>query len=87
MGCYAFPNHVGDQHPDVPLGVDVPTLLEALQAEFPTAELVHAAGCPIQELDVSGIPPPSRPPASPACASPWSATGPDCRPRNLRRGL
>jgi beta-xylosidase len=40
MGCYAFPRHVGVEHPDVPMGVSVPTVREALRAEFPGAELV-----------------------------------------------
>jgi beta-xylosidase len=30
MGCYSFPLHVGAQHPDVPMGVDVASVLEAL---------------------------------------------------------
>ena len=33
MGCYSFPVHVGAQHPDVPMGIEVPTLLEALRAD------------------------------------------------------
>jgi beta-xylosidase len=40
MGCYAFPRHVGVEHPDVPMGVSVATVREALRAEFPGAELV-----------------------------------------------
>ncbi|GHK05229.1 beta-xylosidase/alpha-l-arabinosidase [Streptomyces sp. NPDC003753] len=40
MGCYAFPRHVGVEHPDVPMGVTVPTVREALAAEFPGARLV-----------------------------------------------
>ncbi len=32
MGCYAFPQHVGVHHPDTPLGIEVPTLLDALRA-------------------------------------------------------
>ncbi|SHG15149.1 glycoside hydrolase family 3 N-terminal domain-containing protein [Geodermatophilus nigrescens] len=55
MGCYAFPNHVGVQHPDVPLGLEVPTLLDALRAEFPGAAVDTARGCPVQETDRSGI--------------------------------
>jgi beta-xylosidase len=55
MGCYAFPNHVGVQHPDLPLGVELPTLLDAVRAEFPDAEVTSAAGCPVQEVDRSGI--------------------------------
>ncbi len=55
MGCYAFPNHVGVQHPDVPLGIELPTVLDAVRAEFPGAEVHHAQGCPVQEPDRSGI--------------------------------
>ncbi|GAB3324908.1 glycoside hydrolase family 3 N-terminal domain-containing protein [Geodermatophilus aquaeductus] len=55
MGCYAFPNHVGVQHPDVPLGLEVPTLLDAVRAEFPGAEVTTAPGCPVQEADRSGF--------------------------------
>ncbi|HLV71162.1 MAG TPA: glycoside hydrolase family 3 N-terminal domain-containing protein [Vulgatibacteraceae bacterium] len=35
MGCYTFPSHVGRQHPDLPLGVEIPTLAEALRDELP----------------------------------------------------
>ncbi|WP_100502219.1 glycoside hydrolase family 3 N-terminal domain-containing protein, partial [Geodermatophilus chilensis] len=55
MGCYAFPNHVGVQHPDVPLGLELPTLLDAVRTEFPGAEVVHVQGCPVQEPERSGI--------------------------------
>src|SRR5690606_38010183 len=34
LGCYTFPSHVGSQHPDVALGVEIPTLLSALRAEI-----------------------------------------------------
>lgn len=55
MGCYAFPNHVGDKYPDVPLGIAVPTLLDAVRAEFPAAAVAFAEGCPVQEPDTAGI--------------------------------
>jgi beta-xylosidase len=55
MGCYAFPNHVGVQHPDMPLGIDLPTLLDQVRAEFPDATIASAPGCPVQEPDTSGI--------------------------------
>ncbi|MGY2003820.1 beta-xylosidase/alpha-l-arabinosidase [Blastococcus sp. SYSU DS1024] len=55
MGCYAFPNHVGVQHPDVPLGIELPTLLDAVRSEYPDATVTTAAGCPVQEPDSSGI--------------------------------
>ncbi|MEV0096665.1 glycoside hydrolase family 3 N-terminal domain-containing protein [Streptomyces sp. NPDC050738] len=40
LGCYAFPRHVGIEHPELPLGVAIPTLLEALRAELPGAVFV-----------------------------------------------
>lgn len=50
MGCYAFPNHVGVQLPDVPLGVEVTTVVDAIRAEF-DAEVTYTPGCPVQEPD------------------------------------
>ncbi|MFS8097510.1 glycoside hydrolase family 3 C-terminal domain-containing protein [Lentzea alba] len=44
MGCYSFPLHVGVHHPDVPMGVEVPTVLDALRAEH---DVVFARGCPV----------------------------------------
>ncbi|QQQ78615.1 glycoside hydrolase family 3 C-terminal domain-containing protein [Saccharothrix sp. 6-C] len=55
MGCYAFPNHVGVQHPDVPLGVDMDTMVQAVLKEFPGAEVSTAKGCEVDGLDRSGI--------------------------------
>lgn len=40
LGCYTFPRHVGVEHPELPMGVAVPTLLQALRAEFPGAVFV-----------------------------------------------
>ncbi|GGV67430.1 beta-glucosidase [Streptomyces longisporoflavus] len=40
LGCYTFPRHVGVNHPELPAGVDVPTLAEALRAELPGALFV-----------------------------------------------
>lgn len=45
LGCYTFPRHVGIEHPDLPMGVEVPTLLAALRAELPEARISHAEGC------------------------------------------
>ncbi|MFD6249415.1 beta-xylosidase/alpha-l-arabinosidase [Streptomyces roseolus] len=56
LGCYSFPVHVGGQHPDVPLGIELPTLHEALRAEFPAAELVVAPGTGIDDGATDGIP-------------------------------
>ncbi|MCC8251453.1 glycoside hydrolase family 3 N-terminal domain-containing protein [Saccharothrix luteola] len=55
MGCYAFPNHVGVQHPDVPLGVDMDTMVQAVLKEFPNAEVSTAKGCEVDGADRSGI--------------------------------
>jgi beta-glucosidase len=55
LGCYSFPNHVLAHHPDVPLGVEIPTVLAALRDELPAAEVAHAPGVPVQEPDRSGI--------------------------------
>ena len=35
LGCYSFPSHVGVQHPEVPIGIELPTLREALAARVP----------------------------------------------------
>jgi beta-xylosidase len=55
MGCYAFPNHVLPRHPDLGLGIEVPTLVDALRAELPAAEVVHEPGCQVLGRDRSGF--------------------------------
>ncbi|TMR97484.1 glycosyl hydrolase [Nonomuraea basaltis] len=55
MGCYAFPNHVLPRHPGLGLGVEAPSLLDALRAELPDTELVHERGCDVQGDDRSGF--------------------------------
>lgn len=55
LGCYAFPVHVGGQHPDVPVGIGLPTLREALVAEFPGAEVVVARGTGIDDGGTEGF--------------------------------
>jgi beta-xylosidase len=56
LGCYTFPSHVGIQHPSIPLGIEIPTLLEALAAELPSTSLEYAAGCDVYTGDISAIP-------------------------------
>ena len=56
MGCYSFVNHVLAFHPEVPTGFEIPTVLEALRGEFPSAELSHERGCDVEGDDRSGIP-------------------------------
>ncbi|OLE24815.1 MAG: glycosyl hydrolase [Catenulispora sp. 13_1_20CM_3_70_7] len=47
LGCYSFPRHVGLHHPGVPVGVEIPTLLDALRADEATSSVVYAQGCPV----------------------------------------
>ncbi|GAA3047445.1 glycoside hydrolase family 3 N-terminal domain-containing protein [Streptomyces roseofulvus] len=55
LGCYSFPVHVGGQHPDTPLGIELPTLREALVAAFPDAEVVVARGTGVDDADTDGF--------------------------------
>lgn len=55
LGCYAFPTHVGVHHPDAGLGIELPTLVEALGAEFPDAQITVAAGTSIDGGETDGI--------------------------------
>ena len=55
LGCYAFPVHVGGQHPESPLGIELPTLRAALAAEFPHSEIVTARGADIDGLATDGF--------------------------------
>ncbi|WP_078585381.1 glycoside hydrolase family 3 protein, partial [Streptomyces anulatus] len=55
LGCYAFPVHVGGQHPGTPLGIELPTLREACAAEFPESEIVSAQGADIDGPDTGGF--------------------------------
>lgn len=52
LGCYSFPMHVGVHHPDVPIGVEIPTVLEALRADY---DVTYAQGCPVEGGDDAGI--------------------------------
>ena len=42
-------------HPGAELGIEAPTLFEALQAELPEAEVVHERGCAVDDDDTSGF--------------------------------
>ena len=55
LGCYSFPSHVGVRHPEFPMGIDLPTLREALAAEFPHAEIVHVSGTSIDGGETDGF--------------------------------
>ncbi|MFB7894010.1 beta-glucosidase [Microbacterium sp. NPDC056044] len=55
LGCYSFPSHVGVRHPELPLGIALPTLREALGAEFAEAEIAYAAGTSIDGGETGGF--------------------------------
>jgi beta-glucosidase len=53
LGCYSFPSHVGHHHPGYALGVEVPSLREALGALLP--DLGYAPGCAVTGDDRGGF--------------------------------
>ncbi|SDY79640.1 beta-xylosidase/alpha-l-arabinosidase [Herbiconiux ginsengi] len=55
MGCYSFVNHVLAHHPGMPIGFEIPTVLEALRAELSATEIVSAHGVDVEGDDRSGI--------------------------------
>ncbi|WP_455713578.1 beta-xylosidase/alpha-l-arabinosidase [Streptomyces smyrnaeus] len=55
LGCYSFPVHVGTQHPHKPLGIELPTVREALAAEFTGSEIVSAPGTSVDGCDTDGF--------------------------------
>ncbi|MFG3642631.1 glycoside hydrolase family 3 N-terminal domain-containing protein [Micromonospora sp. NPDC047762] len=55
FGCYSFLNHVLVQHPGVETGIDVPTVLDALRAEFGGDLVTWARGCDVDDDDRSGF--------------------------------
>ncbi|TXK40701.1 glycoside hydrolase family 3 N-terminal domain-containing protein [Nonomuraea sp. C10] len=55
MGCYAFPNHVLPRYPGLGLGIDAPSVLDALRAELPGAEIAYERGCDVRDGDRSGF--------------------------------
>ncbi|QDZ16241.1 glycoside hydrolase family 3 N-terminal domain-containing protein [Humibacter ginsenosidimutans] len=62
LGCYSFPSHVGTLHPEVPIGIELPTVLESLRAEFANARFTVEKGVSVDgkgdgtaEADAAGI--------------------------------
>lgn len=47
MGCYAFPNHVLARYGDLGTGIEVPTLVDAVRAEFPSTLVTYEQGVPV----------------------------------------
>ncbi|MCG7523148.1 glycoside hydrolase family 3 C-terminal domain-containing protein [Streptomyces sp. OfavH-34-F] len=55
FGCYSFPNHVLSNRDDLGNGVTAVPLRTALAAEIPDVTWEVTQGCPIRDLDRSGI--------------------------------
>lgn len=56
MGCYSFANHVLAHHPEFPIGFEIPTFLEAFEAEMGEgADVVYAPGADVEGADRSGF--------------------------------
>ncbi len=56
MGCYSFANHVLAHHPEVALGIGIPTVADAVRGEFPAAEVEVVRGCDVEGEDDSALP-------------------------------
>ncbi|MFJ7331924.1 glycoside hydrolase family 3 N-terminal domain-containing protein [Streptomyces sp. NPDC101110] len=55
LGCYSFPSHVLTQHPGVPAGIEIPTVLDALRTELPDAKVTFAQGCDVTDPGTGGF--------------------------------
>src|SRR5699024_4863921 len=53
LGCYSFPAHVGTQHPDHEIGIDITTARAGLSAEH--GAVTYARGCDVTDTDRSGL--------------------------------
>jgi beta-glucosidase len=53
FGCYSFLNHVLPGHPTVDPGIAVPTVLDAMRAEFDAVSF--SVGCAVDDADRSGF--------------------------------
>ncbi|WP_129668371.1 glycoside hydrolase family 3 N-terminal domain-containing protein [Phytoactinopolyspora endophytica] len=53
LGCYSFPAHVGVQHPDHPIGIDITSVRQALYVAH--GAVSHARGCDVTDPDRSGF--------------------------------
>jgi beta-xylosidase len=52
FGCYSFPVHVGASYPELPLGIDAPTVLDALRDTY---DVTYEQGCPVLGGTSEGI--------------------------------
>jgi beta-xylosidase len=55
LGCYSFPSHVLPSHPETPMGIEIPSLLESLRTELPDAKITSTEGCDTSDPDTAGF--------------------------------
>ena len=55
FGCYSFLNHVLAHHPETPVGIETPTVLEALRREHADGDVRYVRGCAVDDDDRSGF--------------------------------
>jgi beta-xylosidase len=58
QGCYSFANHVLAHHPEVPHGVNIPTVLDAFELSYADrgdVEVLFAEGCTVEGDDTAGF--------------------------------
>jgi beta-xylosidase len=54
-GCYSMPRHLGGRYPEAAEGPPSATVLAALRAELPAAQIDYAPGCAVRDADRSGF--------------------------------
>jgi len=54
-GCYSMPRHLGGRYPEAAEGPPSATVLAALRAELPAAQVDYAVGCAVRDQDRSGF--------------------------------
>jgi beta-xylosidase len=55
FGCYSMARHLGGRYPEAAAGPATATVLAALRADLPDAEISYAAGCAVRDPDRSGL--------------------------------
>ncbi len=54
-GCYSMPRHLGGRYPEAAEGPPSATVLAALRAKLPAAQIDYAVGCAVRDQDRSGF--------------------------------
>ncbi|HET7414631.1 MAG TPA: glycoside hydrolase family 3 N-terminal domain-containing protein [Arthrobacter sp.] len=55
LGCYSFPGHVGPAYPEAGMGIEIPTVLQALKAEYPDADIEFVPGVAVDGDGTEGV--------------------------------